>query len=63
MRKLDALKLVQSCQEELQQLGVKLRNLFGSVARDQANPQSDIDILVELDKSIGFFKFFVSNII
>jgi len=42
MRKLDALKLVQSHQEELQKLGVKSFNLFGSVARDQANSQSDI---------------------
>ncbi len=58
MRKLDALKLVQSRQAELQQLGVKSLNLFGSVARDQANPQSDIDILVELDESVGFFEFF-----
>ncbi|KKJ00926.1 nucleotidyltransferase family protein [Prochlorothrix hollandica] len=58
MRKLDALKLVQSHQEELQKLGVKSLNLFGSVARDQASPQSDIDILVELDEAIGFFEFF-----
>ncbi|MCS6814626.1 MAG: nucleotidyltransferase [Cyanobacteria bacterium] len=50
MRKLDALKLVQSHQEELRTLGVKSLNLFGSVARDQA--------LVELDESIGFFEFF-----
>jgi uncharacterized protein len=58
MRKLDALKLVQSHQQELQRLGVKSLNLFGSVARDQANPQSDVDILVELDESSGFFEFF-----
>jgi len=58
MRKLDALKLVQSRQEELRQLGVRSLNLFGSVARDRANSQSDIDILVELDESIGFFEFF-----
>jgi predicted nucleotidyltransferase len=32
--------------------------LFGSVARDQANLQSDVDILVELDESVGFFEFF-----
>jgi hypothetical protein len=50
MRKLDALKLVQSHQEELQKLGVKSLNLFGSVARDRATPQSDIDILVELNE-------------
>lgn len=58
MRKLDALKLVKSHQEELQKLGVKSLNLFGSVARDQATPQSDIDILVELNEYVGFFEFF-----
>ena len=63
MKRSDALKLVQSHQDELRNLGVKSLDLFGSVARDQATPQSDVDILVELDESIGFFEFFVSNII
>lgn len=58
MKKLDVLNLVQSHQQELRKLGVKSLNLFGSVARDQATPQSDIDILVELDESVGFFEFF-----
>jgi uncharacterized protein len=58
MKREDALNLVQSHQEELQELGVKSLNLFGSVARDQANAQSDVDILVDLDESIGFFEFF-----
>jgi hypothetical protein len=58
MKRSDALNLVQSHQEELRKLGVKSLNLFGSVARDQANSQSDVDILVELEESIGFFEFF-----
>ncbi|MGL5083909.1 MAG: nucleotidyltransferase family protein [Microcoleaceae cyanobacterium] len=58
MKQSDALNLVQSHQEELRSLGVKSLNLFGSVARDQAKHQSDVDILVELDESIGFFEFF-----
>ena len=58
MKRSDALKLVQSHQDELRNLGVKSLNLFGSVARDQAIFQSDVDILVELDESIGFFEFF-----
>jgi len=39
---------------------VKKAYLFGSVARDEATPESDIDILVELDhsKPIGM-KFFI----
>ncbi len=58
MRQLEALNLVRSHQKELEKMGVKSLNIFGSVARDQANSQSDIDILVELDESIGFFEFF-----
>jgi predicted nucleotidyltransferase len=58
MKKLDAIDLVQSHQQELRRLGVNALNLFGSVARDQANLQSDVDILVELDESVGFFEFF-----
>jgi hypothetical protein len=58
MKKLDVLNLVQSHQQELRRLGVKSLGLFGSVARDQATPQSDVDVLVELDESVGFFEFF-----
>ena len=58
MEREEACSLVQSHQAELQQLGVKSLNIFGSVARNQASPESDVDILVELDESIGFFEFF-----
>jgi uncharacterized protein len=58
MKREEALNLVQSHQAALQQLGVKSLDLFGSVARDQAHGQSDVDILVELDESTGFFEFF-----
>jgi len=36
---------------ELEQLGVKHAALFGSVARGEAGPQSDIDIAIDLDRS------------
>ena len=58
MRRAEALELVRSHQTQLQKLGVISLDLFGSVARDQANSQSDVDILVELEESIGFFEFF-----
>lgn len=58
MNRAEALQLVQSHQAELQKLGVKSLNLFGSVARNEATAQSDVDILVELEDSIGFFEFF-----
>jgi hypothetical protein len=58
MKKSDVLNLVNLHQEELRKLGVKSLNLFGSVACDQATPQSDVDVLVELEESVGFFEFF-----
>jgi uncharacterized protein len=42
---------------ELEALSVRSLSLFGSVARDEATPASDIDILVEFDKPVGLFEF------
>ena len=32
-------------------------SLFGSVARDEARPDSDIDLLVEFSQPVGLFQF------
>jgi uncharacterized protein len=37
--------------------GVKSLAIFGSVARGDETENSDIDILVEFDKTIGLFEF------
>lgn len=37
------------------QFGVKSLTLFGSVARDQARPDSDVDFLVEFTHPTGYF--------
>jgi hypothetical protein len=37
--------------------GVQDMAIFGSVARDEAGPDSDIDILVSLDRGVGLIKF------
>jgi len=37
--------------------GVKEIGIFGSYLRGEAKEGSDLDILVEFEKSIGFFKF------
>ncbi|NJN30324.1 MAG: nucleotidyltransferase family protein [Synechococcales cyanobacterium RM1_1_8] len=58
MKRSEVLDLIRSHQTQLQQLGVKSFDLFGSVARDQATAKSDVDVLVELDNSVGFFEFF-----
>ncbi|MDB9314315.1 nucleotidyltransferase family protein [Spirulina sp. CS-785/01] len=57
MRRNDVLKIIVSHQEELKTLGVKSLYLFGSVARDEAKPDSDVDVLVDLERPAGFFKF------
>ena len=41
-----------------QQYGVKSLALFGSVARGQATSSSDVDLLVEFDRPVGYFGLF-----
>ena len=33
-------------------------DLFGSVARGESGPDSDVDLLVDFDRPIGLFHFF-----
>jgi len=40
------------------QFGVKTLLLFGSVARDEATAASDVDLLVEFNKPVGYFGLF-----
>ena len=54
-RRDDVLEIVASHRQQLQAMGVKSLELFGSVARDDANVDSDIDFFVELGDSIGYF--------
>lgn len=43
---------------ELRARGVVSLALFGSAARSQAGPASDIDLLVEFARPVGLFAFF-----
>ena len=43
--------------ELAEKYGVKSLALFGSVARDEARPDSDVDLLVEFDRPVGLFAF------
>ncbi len=38
--------------------GVKSLLLFGSVARDEATSASDVDLLVEFERPVGYFGLF-----
>lgn len=43
--------------EELSDLGVASLSVFGSTARGEAGPESDVDLLVELSRRMGLFGF------
>jgi uncharacterized protein len=56
MRRDDVLSVLRANRERLRsEHGVKARTLFGSVARDEAQPTSDVDLLVEFDRPTGYF--------
>ena len=58
MRRDDVIRILKKHRSELRrQYGVKLLSLFGSVARDEARPDSDVDLLVEFDRPVGLFAF------
>jgi len=44
------IEILQAYREQLRQLGVKKISLFGSAARGSLRPDSDVDILVDLEK-------------
>jgi uncharacterized protein len=43
--------------EELESAGVYRLGVFGSVAREDAGPESDVDVLVEFDKVPDLYDF------
>jgi predicted nucleotidyltransferase len=44
--------------ELTKQFGVKSLLLFGSVARNEATAASDVDLLVEFNRPVGYFGLF-----
>ena len=53
------LKILKQQNAELaKQFGVKSLFLFGSVARNEATPISDVDLLVEFNRPVGYFGLF-----
>ena len=54
MRRDEALAILSAHREELRQLGVRSLAIFGSVARDEAGPDSDVDVLVEFNGPATF---------
>ena len=58
MKRDEVLLILAAHREQLKALGVKSLNLFGSVARDEARPDSDVDFLVEFSEPGGLFQLF-----
>lgn len=50
--------LKQNQAELTEQFGVKSLALFGSFARDETTPASDVDLLVEFIRPTGYFGLF-----
>lgn len=58
MKRDDVIRILKAHQAELHgQYGVKSLALFGSVARNEARPDSDVDLLVEFNQKVGLFAF------
>ena len=53
------LETLKQHEPELRRLGVRHAAVFGSVARGEARPDSDVDVLVDLDpeRPIGVFEY------
>jgi uncharacterized protein len=55
VRREEALRRLAEHRGELAAMGAGSLSLFGSVARDEAGPDSDVDILIELSRPMGLF--------
>jgi uncharacterized protein len=49
MNRHEALKTLRRCEGDLRARGVRRAAVFGSVARGDSRPDSDIDIMIEID--------------
>ena len=58
MTREEVLRQLSRHRAELEGLGVRSLDLFGSIARGDARPDSDVDLLVEFDQPVGLFHFF-----
>ncbi len=47
---------------EIKSFGVKSLAIFGSVARDEARPESDLDLLVEFEGKVSFDQYMDLNL-
>ena len=59
MKQDDVLQILKQKNAEItNQFGVRSLSLFGSVARNEASSASDVDLLVEFNRPVGYFGLF-----
>lgn len=58
MTKQELEKKLATHRNELRKKGVVSLAVFGSLARNEFTPQSDIDLLVDFDREVGLFHLF-----
>jgi uncharacterized protein len=54
MKRVDAIAALKQRETELRRAGATALWLFGSTARDEAGPKSDLDIFIEYDRAGQF---------
>jgi len=57
VRREDVLRILADSRVETEKFGVRSLWIFGSVARDEAGPGSDVDVLVEFERSPSFNQY------
>jgi predicted nucleotidyltransferase len=57
MTRKDVASLIRKNRTQLNKLGVKSLSIFGSVARGEERPESDVDVLVEFNGPATFDAF------
>jgi hypothetical protein len=57
MQRDEVLAILAQHQDSLKRFGVKFLAIFGSVARNEARPDSDVDILVEFEGVVTFDRY------
>ena len=59
MKQQTVLQILRQKKTEIaERFGVQSLALFGSVARDEATAKSDVDLLVEFNRPVGYFGLF-----
>ena len=53
----ETIRILSAHKNEIYDMGIKTISVFGSTSRNEANENSDIDLLVEFNKPIGLFEF------